>query len=83
MFPILHAESSLGHESYGPFSITRMLPPWRGVWVAATIYTLGMRSLKWRRCCCMQTPLATMSPPTFKKGCMLRKHYFLWDLMMP
>ena len=61
-FPISCAESSLGHESPGPFSITGIRPPWQGVWAAATINTRGMRPLEWRRLLLHASPLGPPRP---------------------
>ena len=36
-------------RAVAPFVSQAKRPPWQGVWAAATINTVGMRSLEWRR----------------------------------
>ena len=71
MFPIPLIESALGCENYGPCSITRVWPPWQGLWAAATTNTLGVRSLEWRRPVLHANPIGHHVPAYLQKGCML------------
>ena len=51
-------------RAVAPFVSQPEQPPWQGVWAAATINTVGMRSLEWRRPLLHATPLGYLP-----KGC--------------
>ena len=54
-----------------PFVSQAKRPPWQGVWAAATINTVGMRCLGWRRLLLHANPLGHRVPANLPKGCTL------------
>ena len=54
-----------------PFAPQAKRPPWQGLWAAATINSVGMRSLEWRRPFLHANPLGHRVPTYLPKGCAL------------
>ena len=58
-------------RAVAPFVSQAKRPPWQGVCAAATINTVGMRSLEWRRPLLHANPLGHHVPAYLPKGCTL------------
>ena len=55
-------------RAMAPFVSQAKRPPWQGVWAAATINTVGMRSLERRRPLSHANPLGYRAPAYLLKG---------------
>ena len=58
-------------RAVAPFVSQAKLPPWQGVWAAATINTVGMNSLEWMRRLLHANHLDHSIPAYLPKGCTL------------
>ena len=73
IFPTHYISFLLVVRAVAPFVSQAKWPPWQGVWAAATINTVGMRSLGWRRPLLHANPLGHRGPAYLLKGCTCTK----------